>query len=33
MQLNVLQLYLNGLMNFFASLELSTFAHELNPSL
>ncbi len=33
MQLNILQLYLNGLMNFFTYLELLTFANELNHSL
>jgi hypothetical protein len=30
MQLDVLDSYLNGLMNFFTSLELSTYIHELN---
>jgi hypothetical protein len=31
-QFNVSHLYLNGLVNFFASFELLTFAYELNHS-
>jgi hypothetical protein len=33
MQLNILQLYLNGLMIFFTFLELTTFLHESNHPL
>jgi hypothetical protein len=33
MQLNILQLYLNGLMIFFTFLELSTILYELNKPL